>query len=330
MEPRKRCRGRRATGLLARSPTWPTCAASCMRGVRWRWRRRQPSSAAVGPPGCGKTLLASRLPGLLPEANEPKRWRPRRSLGQRPRTGSDALAHAPIATRTTPPAQWPWSVAAPTAARRDLAGAQRRAVPGRIAGVGPPALEVLREPLESGAVTISRAARQSGISGAFPARRGDESLSLRLGRRSVRPLPLQPRTIAPLPRAHFGPAAGPHRPADRSPRVPPPDLRPMPRASGVRRYGCASKPRARQHARAGKANAHSTIRNHGGCRLAARDRPCWSARSNPAAVRTLHPPDPAGGAHDCRSRRQRGDLPPHLAEAMGYRRMERGDTRNAA
>ena len=67
----------------------------------------------IGSPGCGKTLLASRLPGLLPEANDteamesaaiasvsgrgldPARWRQR-----------------PYRSPITPPVRWRWSAAA--------------------------------------------------------------------------------------------------------------------------------------------------------------------------------------------------------------------------
>jgi magnesium chelatase family protein len=122
----------------------------------------------IGPPGCGKTVLASRLPGLLPEASEAEalesaaiasvsgrglelsRWRQRafRSPhhtasavalvggGAEPRPGEISLAHNGVLFLD------------------ELAEWDRRA------------LEVLREPLESGVVTISRAARQSE----FPAR----------------------------------------------------------------------------------------------------------------------------------------------------------------
>jgi magnesium chelatase family protein len=122
----------------------------------------------IGPPGCGKTLLASRLPGLLPEASEaeavesatiasvsghgldPARWRQRRVRaphhtasavalvggGAEPRPGEISLAHNGVLFLD------------------ELAEWDRRA------------LEVLREPLESGVVTISRAARQRE----FPAR----------------------------------------------------------------------------------------------------------------------------------------------------------------
>ncbi|HVE52883.1 MAG TPA: YifB family Mg chelatase-like AAA ATPase, partial [Ramlibacter sp.] len=127
----------------------------------------------IGPPGSGKTLLASRLPGLLPEASE-----------------ADALEAAAIASvagaahggRALDPARWrqrPFRSPHHTASAVALVGGGSEPRPGEISlahrGVlfldelpewDRRALEVLREPLESGVVTVSRAAR----SAEFPAR----------------------------------------------------------------------------------------------------------------------------------------------------------------
>ena len=121
----------------------------------------------VGPPGTGKSMLAQRLPGLLPPMNEdealasaallglapggfdPARWgmRPVRSPhhsasaaalvggGSPPRPGEISLAHGGVLFLDELP-EFPRS-----------------------------ALEALREPLETGHITISRAARQA----CFPA-----------------------------------------------------------------------------------------------------------------------------------------------------------------
>lgn len=122
----------------------------------------------VGPPGTGKTLLASRLPGILPPMSEdealeaaaiasvaglgldPQRWRQRRFRcphhtasgvalvggGSKPRPGEISLAHAGVLFLD------------------ELPEYSRHV------------LEVLREPLESGRIMISRAALQAE----FPAR----------------------------------------------------------------------------------------------------------------------------------------------------------------
>ena len=122
----------------------------------------------VGPPGCGKTLLASRLPGLLPEASEDE--------------ALETAAIASVSGRGLDPARWrerPYRAPHHTASATALVGGGAQPRPGEISlahhGVlfldelpewNRQALEVLREPLESGVVTISRAARQSE----FPAR----------------------------------------------------------------------------------------------------------------------------------------------------------------
>ena len=123
----------------------------------------------IGPPGCGKTLLASRLPGLLPDPDETEaletaaihsvsgqgldlsRWRqrPYRSPhhlasavaliggGGNPRPGEVSLAHNGVLFLD------------------ELAEWSRQA------------LETLRQPMESGRVIVSRAARQSEFPASF-------------------------------------------------------------------------------------------------------------------------------------------------------------------
>ena len=120
-----------------------------------------------GPPGTGKSMLAARLPGILP-----------------PMTPDEALESAAVLslTGTFRPEAWGRRVVrAPhhTASSVALVGGGAVPRPGEISlahhGVlfldelpefDRRVLEVLREPLESGRVTISRAARQSD----FPAR----------------------------------------------------------------------------------------------------------------------------------------------------------------
>lgn len=122
----------------------------------------------IGPPGSGKSMLAQRLPGLLPPMSE-----------------GDALEVAvlrSVAGLPLKPKQWrvrPFRSPHHTASAVSLVGGGAPPRPGEVSlahhgvlfldelpefdrGV----LEVLREPLESGCVTISRAARQAE----FPAR----------------------------------------------------------------------------------------------------------------------------------------------------------------
>ncbi len=122
----------------------------------------------IGPPGAGKTMLAQRLPGILP-----------------PMSDDEALATAAVRSLTTSGFRreaWrrrPFRAPHHTASAVALVGGGGHPRPGEISlahngvlfldelpefdrGV----LEVLREPLESGHVVIARAARQAR----FPAR----------------------------------------------------------------------------------------------------------------------------------------------------------------
>ena len=121
----------------------------------------------IGPPGTGKTMLASRLPGILP-----------------PMRDDEAIESAAIHSlvRGFRIEQWrqrPFRAPHHTASAVALVGGGSHPRPGEISlahhGVlfldelpefDRAVLEVLREPLESGAITISRAARQAD----FPAR----------------------------------------------------------------------------------------------------------------------------------------------------------------
>lgn len=122
----------------------------------------------VGPPGCGKTMLATRLPGILA-----------------PMSQEEALASAAIQSVGSAGfsvKNWkrrPYRAPHHTASTVALVGGGSNPRPGEISmamhGVlfldelpefGRQVLEVLREPLESGRISISRAARQAE----FPAR----------------------------------------------------------------------------------------------------------------------------------------------------------------
>ncbi|WP_423822774.1 YifB family Mg chelatase-like AAA ATPase [Salinisphaera sp. SPP-AMP-43] len=123
----------------------------------------------IGPPGAGKTMLASRLPGLLP-----------------PMSHAQSLEVAAIASisqggfDTQHWGQRPFRAPHHTASGVALVGGGSTPRPGEITlahrGVlfldelpefDRKVLEVLREPLESGHIVISRAARQSEFPAAF-------------------------------------------------------------------------------------------------------------------------------------------------------------------
>lgn len=155
----------------------PGAGAPDLADVRGQLRARRALEIAAagghhlllaGSPGCGKTLLASRLPGILPEASEAE--------------ALETAAIASVSGRGIDPARWrqrPFRAPHHTASAIALAGGGSEPRPGEISlahnGVlfldelpewNRHVLEVLREPLESGTVTVSRAARQSE----FPAR----------------------------------------------------------------------------------------------------------------------------------------------------------------
>jgi magnesium chelatase family protein len=122
----------------------------------------------AGPPGTGKTLLASRLPGILPPMTE------RESL--------EVAALASVSQAGLDHRKWgirPFRTPHHSCSSVALAGGGSRPRPGEISlahnGVlfldelpefGRHTLEILREPIESGRIVISRAARQA----TFPAR----------------------------------------------------------------------------------------------------------------------------------------------------------------
>ena len=283
----------------------------------------------VGPPGCGKTLLASRLPGLLPEASEAE--------------ALEAAAIASISGRGLDPARWrerPFRSPHHTASAVALVGGGAEPRPGEISlahqGVlfldelpewGRRALEVLREPLESGVVTISRAARQSE----FPARfqlvaamnpcpcgwAGDASGRCRCSPDAIRRY--RSRISGPL--------------LDRIdlhvevPRLPPSELRPdAPEGEGsVVVRARVEAARLLQHRRAGQANARlGQSETMASCRLCERDQQLLeraidalqlSARSMHRILRVARTIADLAGSTDIAT--------PHLSEALAYRGSER-------
>ena len=117
----------------------------------------------MGPPGTGKTMLASRLPGILPAMSE--------------KEALETATIASIANDGFDPDKWgirPFRTPHHTASGVALVGGGSQPRPGEVSlahnGVlfldelpefDKRVLEVLREPLESGCITISRATRQA-------------------------------------------------------------------------------------------------------------------------------------------------------------------------
>lgn len=285
----------------------------------------------LGSPGCGKTLLASRLPGLLPPAADAE--------------ALETAAIASVSGRGIDLARWrqrPYRSPHHSASAVALVGGGPHPRPGEISlahnGVlfldelpewNRATLEVLREPLESGVVTIARAARSTD----FPARfqlvaamnpcpcgwAGDPSGRCRCSAEAIR--------------RYRGRISGPL--LDRIdlhvevPRLPPRELRtdaaPGEASAQVRER--VARARALQLQRAGRPNARlDQARTDRDCRLAPSDQQLLeraierlqlSARSLHRILRVARTiADLAGSASIATA---------HLSEAIGYRRLERGE-----
>ena len=284
----------------------------------------------VGTPGCGKTLLAARLPGLLPEANEAE--------------ALESAAVASISGHGVDAARWrlrPFRAPHHTSSAIALIGGGPDARPGEVSlahnGVlfldelpewGHHTLQVLREPLESGTVVVSRA----GARATYPARfqlvaamnpcpcgwAGDDCGKCRC----------LPQTVDRYRARVSGPLLDRIDLHVDVPRVPAEALRDdAPRgecSADVRARVVAA--RARQIARAGVPNGLlDQAATDATCRLAPGDRALLerAMASFDLSARSLH--------RILRVARTIADLAgseaiatPHLAEAIGYRTLDRG------
>jgi magnesium chelatase family protein len=162
-----------AAPSLAAGPVVPPADMADVIGQRGARRALEVAAAGghhvlmVGPPGAGKSMLAARLPSLLP-----------------PMTDDEALTSAALLSASMSgfsPAQWrqrPFRAPHHSSSAAALVGGRNPPQPGEItlAHLGVlfldeipefdrHVLETLREPLEAGRITISRAAQQAD----FPA-----------------------------------------------------------------------------------------------------------------------------------------------------------------
>ncbi|MGQ0620307.1 MAG: YifB family Mg chelatase-like AAA ATPase [Panacagrimonas sp.] len=174
------CSALHAGALPVRAAATPTVSAepvpdlSEVRGQHQAKRALEIAAAGghsillIGPPGAGKSMLAARLPGLMPPLTEAEAIEVA-AIGSVGQKGFDVRKWG----------QRPYRAPHHTASGVALVGGGSIPRPGEItlAHLGclfldelpefdRSVLEVLREPLESGQITVSRAARQSD----FPAR----------------------------------------------------------------------------------------------------------------------------------------------------------------
>jgi magnesium chelatase family protein len=334
-----RIAGRREILAARRSGRLVERLAPDLRDVRGQVRARRALEIAaagqhhllfVGTPGCGKTLLASRLPGLLPEASEVE--------------ALESAAVASISGRGVDVARWrlrPFRAPHHTTSAAALIGGGPDARPGEVSlahnGVlfldelpewGRHTLQVLREPLESGSVVVSRAASRAE----YPARfqlvaamnpcpcgwAGDSSGKCRC----------LPEAIDRYRARVSGPLLDRIDLHVDVPRVPPVALReeaPEGEPSEQVRARVVAA-RARQLARAGVPNALlDQSATTATCRLAPEDRALLERAmvAFDLSARSLH--------RILRVARTIADLDdsehiatPHLSEAIGYRTLDRG------
>ena len=168
--PGRRRRAGRGAGVRSRSP--PRAGTTC---------------CMVGPPGTGKTMLAARLPGLLPDLSEA-------DAVEVTAVHSVAGAFDPgDGLLRRPPFEDPHHTATPASVVGGGSGVPRPGAASRAhRGVlfldeapefSTAVLQTLRQPLEHGELVLHRAARHGPLPGPVPARPGGEPVPVRAGGR---------------------------------------------------------------------------------------------------------------------------------------------------
>lgn len=285
----------------------------------------------IGPPGTGKTMLAERFPGVLPSM-----------------TDEEALASAAIQSLGSggfDVTRWkrrPYRAPHHTASAVALVGGGSNPRPGEISmamhGVlfldelpefDRNVLEVLREPLESGRITISRAARQAEFPAQFQLVAAMNPCPCGwLGHASGR-CRCSPEKVAGYRSRISGPLIDRIDLAIEVPALAPDDLASSPgqaaaESSGIVRARVAAA-RARQQSRQGKLNARLTVGElgrHAAPDAHARDlaakammRMGLSARGYHRVLKVARTIADLGAAETIGAA--------HVAEAIGYRRFDR-------
>ena len=284
----------------------------------------------IGPPGAGKTMLARRLPTILPALTSAE------SLEVTAIHSVAGLLDPALGTVMRRPFRAPHH----SVSTAGLVGGGSSPRPGEVSlahhGVlfldellefPRSVLEALRQPMEDGTVSDRAGHRLAALPRALRARRGDESVSVRPRRRPGAPVRrAPPRRCSAYRGAALGPARRPHRPARAGPRRESRAARlPRTRANGRRRSASASSARARrQRERYGTdtaCNARAPGRwldAHAGVDAAARSCSTSAAERLHLSARAFH--------RVLRVARTIADLEGstgvasvHVAEAIGYR-----------
>jgi magnesium chelatase family protein len=284
----------------------------------------------LGPPGAGKSMLAQRLPTLLPPLDEDE--------------ALEVAAIASLAGRFDP-ARWrerPYRAPHHTASAVALVGGGSHPRPGEISlahrGVlfldelpewERRVLEVLREPIESGVVNIARAARHASFPAQFQLVAAMNPCPCGwLGHASGR-CRCSPEKVAGYRSRISGPLIDRIDLAIEVPALAPDDLASSPGRASAESSGAVRErvtaARARQQSRQGKLNARLTVGElgrHAAPDAHARDlaakammRMGLSARGYHRVLKVARTIADLGGAETLGAA--------HVAEAIGYRRFDR-------